>query len=278
MIKIWYNKTMITMIIALAVSCGVYCALNFAADWSVLWSAISAVGVFMAFQILFGIIIRKKIMAEMQKVQLILAEGQKKVQAKVQRWQMRPPGSIQAAQKEIADDMRIFVKMALAETENLSKFRLFVPMIDRQKATAQFQLNWMIKEFSKCDALMPKVLMADPTLVAIKMARMYMLKKPLEEITQVYTKGVRRLRYNQNVLLAACYSWILMKSEKVDEAFKALTEALKSSDNPTLKANHELLMNNRSAHFSNSGLGDQWYQLHLEEPKVKMQRQRSIYR
>lgn len=269
---------MITVIIAVAASCGVYSALHFAADWSNIWSIVSAIAAFMAIQILFGMFIRKKIMAEMQRVQLILAEGQKKIQAKVQRWQLRPPGSIQAAQKEIADDMRVFVKEALAATEGLSKYRLFVPMIGRQKATAQFQLNWMIKDFAKCDALMPKIIMADPTLAAMKMARMYMLKKPIEEIAAVYTKAARRVRYNQNVLLAACYTWILMKSDKVDEAFKALTEALKSSDNATLKSNHEVLMNNRGAHFSNSGLGDQWYQLHLEEPKVKMQRQRSVYR
>jgi hypothetical protein len=37
-------------------------------------------------------------------------------------------------------------------------------------------------------------------------------------------------------------------------------------------------MNNRVAHFNNSGLGDQWYSLLLEEPKVKMQRPRSVYR
>ncbi len=269
---------MLTLFIALLASGGTYAALHYAADWSVLWSVISSVGVFFALQLAFGIFIRKRIMAEMQSVQLILAEGQKKIQAKVQRWQMRPPGSIQAAQKEIADDMRVFVKEALVATENLSKYRLLVPMIERQKATAQFQLNWMIKDFTKCDALMPKIIMAEPTLAAMKMARMYMLKEPLEEITKVYNKAVRRVRYNQNVLLAACYSWILMKNDMDNEAFKALTEALKSSDNPTLKANHENLSNKRNAHFSNSGLGDQWYQLHLEEPKVKMQRQRSVYR
>ena len=37
-------------------------------------------------------------------------------------------------------------------------------------------------------------------------------------------------------------------------------------------------MNNRVGHFSNSGLGDQWYSLLLEEPKVHVQRQRSVYR
>jgi hypothetical protein len=37
-------------------------------------------------------------------------------------------------------------------------------------------------------------------------------------------------------------------------------------------------MNNRPAHFSNSGLGEQWYSLLLEEPKVRMQRQRQAFR
>ena len=69
-----------------------------------------------------------------------------------------------------------------------------------------------------------------------------------------------------------------MKRELIDEAFKALTAALKNSDNETLKQNHEHLMNNRVAHFSNSGLGDQWYSLLLEEPKVRQQRPRSVYR
>ena len=69
-----------------------------------------------------------------------------------------------------------------------------------------------------------------------------------------------------------------MQRNDSDGAFKTLTEALKKSDDATLKRNHEILMNNRVAHFSNSGLGDQWYSLMLEEPKVKMQRQRSVFR
>lgn len=269
---------MITVIIALAASCGVFSAAYFAADWSAGWSIASSVGFFMAFQIAFGLFIRKRITNDMQAVQLILADGQKKIQAKVQRWQMRPPGSIQAAQKEIAEDTRVFVREALAETMRLRKYRLYVPMIDRQIATARFQLNWMIKDFAAVDALMPKILMADPTLAAMKMARMHMLGKDIAEIGDVYRKAVRRVRYNQNVLLAGCYSWILMKADKVDDAFKVLTEALKSSDNAVLRQNHTHLMNNRPSHFSNSGLGDIWYQLHLEEPKVRMQRQRSVYR
>jgi predicted ATPase len=259
-----------------ASGCGAlaYCAADLGPGWSI---AIGVAG-FAAFQAVFGIVVRKRVTRDMEKVQLILTEGQKRLQQKMQRWQMRPPGSIQAAQKEIADDTRVFVKEALAETEALRKYRLWVPMIDRQMATAQLQLNWMIRDFKAVDRLMPQAMFLDPSTVAIKLAREQMLDAPIEQMEKTYAKGVRRLRYNQNVLLAAAWSWILVKRGKVDEAFKALTEALKNSDNEVLKRNHECLMNNRVAHFNNSGLGDQWYSLLLEEPKVKMQRPRSVYR
>jgi hypothetical protein len=52
-----------------------------------------------------------------------------------------------------------------------------------------------------------------------------------------------------------------------------LIEACEKMENETIKRNREHLANNRVGHFSNAGLGDQWYALHLEEPKVKMQRQ-----
>ena len=73
-------------------------------------------------------------------------------------------------------------------------------------------------------------------------------------------------------------SWIQVQKNDLDGAFKTLTEALKKSDNEALKRNHEALMNNRPAHFTNSAIGDQWYSLLLEEPKVRMQRPRSVYR
>jgi hypothetical protein len=214
----------------------------------------------------------------MDAVQAVLAAGQRRLQEKMQRWQLRPPGSVQAAQKEVADDTRVFVTEAIGKTECLRKYRFWVPLMGRQIATAQLQLCWMIKDFRRVDQLMPKAMFVDPTLSAIKIARMYMKGEPLPAMAKVYGKAVRRLRYNGNVLLAAAWSWIQVERGDVDGAFKTLTEALKKSDDATLKRNHEVLMNNRVAHFSNSGLGDQWYSLLLEEPKVKVQRQRSVFR
>ena len=269
---------MLTLIIALAVAGGGFAAAYYAGDWGLGWSISAGVASFGVFQGVFGFQIQKRVKRDMEAVQGILLAGQKKLQQKMQRWQMRPPGSLQAAQKEIFEDTKVFVKEALAQTETLRKYRLWVPMMDRQIATAQTQLSWMIKDFKTVDRLMPKVLCVDPTMSAIKMARMYMLERPLADIQKVYRKGAGRARYNGNVLLAAAMSWMQVQRGDADGAFKTLTEALKKSDNETLKRNHEQLMNNRVAHFSNSGLGDQWYSLFLEEPKIRAQHQRSVYR
>ena len=269
---------MITLIVAIAVGGGSFAALHYAADWGIGWSIFAGVLGFGVFQGVVGFLIQRRVKRDMEGVQKILMAGQQRLQQKMQRWQMRPPGSVQAAQKEIADDTRVFVKEALAQTETLRKYRLWVPMMNRQIATAQLQLSWMIKDFKTVDKLMPKALCIDPTMSAIKMARLYMLERPVAEIAKVYRKGVGRTRYNGNVLLAATMSWIQVQKGDADGAFKTLTEALKKSDNATLKQNHEHLMNNRVAHFSNSGIGDQWYSLLLEEPRIRAQRQRSMYR
>ena len=269
---------MIALFIAIAVAFGGFWAARGAADLGMGWSVFLSLVSFGVFQSVFGFFLQKKVKGDMAKVQGILEAGKKRLQQKMQRWQMRPPGSMQAAQKEIADDTRVFVRQALIETENLRKYRLWVPMIERQIATAQLQLNWMIKDFKRVDELMPKAMLLDPATVAIKLARQQMLGADIAAMEKTYRKGVRRLRYNQNVLLAATWSWILVNRDKVDDAFKVLTEALKNSDDATLKRNHECLMNNKVAHFSNSGIGDQWYSLFLEEPRIKMQRQRSVYR
>ena len=267
-------SVLISVVVGLAVGLGLGLTDTFGYGWST-FCGVLAFGVA---QFVSGRIIQKRVKAAMDSVQAVLVDGQKKLQAKMARWQMRPPGSIKAAQIEMARDQKVFVTEALARTESLRRFIPWVPMMSRQIATAQFQLHWMIKDFKKVDALMPKALFFDPTMSAMRLARMYMLNKPTEEIAKVYEKAVRRLRYNQNVLLAATYSWILVQRKDIDGAFKALNRALEKSDNETLKSNRDHLANNRVAHFSNTALGEQWYALMLEEPKVHQQRQRMQWR
>ena len=225
----------------------------------------------------------------MEAVMQIMREAQKAIEAKTRMWQFRPPGSIQEAQRIIESDMRTATLKAIAETSRLDKYKPWMMMVGRQAATAKLQLSWTIKDFKTVDELMPKALLVDPVSLTMKMARMQMRGDELDAIEKVYRKAVARSRYNDNVLPVACWTWILVKrstkeqdkakaDELVDRAFKVLVEALKKSDDDTLKRNHEALMNNNVAHFNNSGLGDKWYSLHLEEPKMRTQRQRSVYR
>lgn len=249
------------------------------------WSTFNGFVCFLATQGGISYYFTKRIKADMNAVQGIMAAAQRAVEAKTRQWMIRPPGSIQEAQRIIQNDMAAAARKALEETGKLAKYKPWVLLVEKQIATAQFHLNWMLKDFKAVDALLPKALLLDPASVAMKMARMQMLSAPLDEIEKVYRKATARARYNGNVLPAACWSWILVRrseaesdkakaDELIDRAFKALGEALKKSDNETLKRNHECLMNNRVPQFNNSGLGDQWYALHLEEPKIKTQRRR----
>ncbi len=75
-----------------------------------------------------------------------------------------------------------------------------------------------------------------------------------------------------------CYAWILLKQGKNDDAFTVLTNAKKKSENPVLVANWEALANGKIKQFSNAGLGEAWYALGLEMPKMQRVQQQPQYR
>jgi hypothetical protein len=235
--------------------------------WSVFWGLLT----FVVGQGGVGFLIQKRVKAGMGGVQKILEDGQKRLQMKVNQWQMRPPGSVKQAQLELEREQRVFVERALEASKGLERFNLWAPLMGRQLASLRIQLYWMIKDFKKVDALMPHALIVDPMMAAVKIARMHM--NGAEGVEKVFKKHTARLRYGDGVLLYALYSWILVQKKDFDGAHKVLIEACEKMENDTITRNREHLANNRVGHFSNAGLGDQWYALHLEEPKVKMQRQ-----
>ena len=242
-----------------------------AANWG--WSAFWGVLAFIAGQGAMGYFFQRRVKAAMAGVQKILEDGQKRLQFKVNQWQMRPPGSLKQAQQEMEREQRQFVERALEASKVLDRFNRWVPLMNRQSATMRLQLYWMLKDFKKVDDLLPKALIVDPLMAAVKIARMHM-KGEDEGIAKVFKKHTARLRYGQGSLLYGLYSWILVQKNDLDGAHKVLIQACEKMENDTIKKNREHLANNRVGHFSNAGLGDEWYALHLEQPKVKMQRQR----
>ncbi|MBR7180776.1 MAG: hypothetical protein IKD42_04115 [Kiritimatiellae bacterium] len=269
---------MITLAIACAAAGATFAVFYMVLGLSAGWSVFGAFALFASVQLAAGVFIRKKVKEVMDEVQRIMLAGREKIEAKTRRWQFRPPGSVKEAKNEIERDQRVFTLDAIRATEKMRRWKNWMPFLERQLATAQLQLRWILKDFDKVDELMARAIMIGPDMAAMKLARMQMKGESVEAMRKVYEKSAKRAKYNGNVLADACWSWILVKRGMADEAFKALTAALRKSDDAVLKTNREHLMNNRVSHFSNSALGERWYSLMLEEPKIRMQRPRQVYR
>jgi BMFP domain-containing protein YqiC len=237
--------------------------------WCVIWALLATAIV----QVVMGLILRKKIKADMDAVQQVLLNGQKKLQQKINQWQMRPPGSMKQAQMEIERDQRVYVEQALAASKRLEPYARWAMLMDKQIATMRMQLYYQIREFKKVDELLPKCVFMDPLTVAMKLSRLHM-RGENDEADKFFKKQSKRLRYGQGAILYALYSWILVQRKDVEAAHKLLVNACTRMENETLKANRDHLANNRVNQFSNAGLGDEWYALAVEQPRIKAQRAR----
>ena len=237
--------------------------------WSILWGLLA----FVAGQALATYLLSRRVKKDMTAVQTIMTEGQKRMQQKVHMWQTRPPGSLKQAQLEIERDQKRIVEQALAASAGLERFNRWMPMMNRQIATLRVQLYWSIKDFKRVDELLPDALFVEPMMATIKIARMYMLNDETAAIEKFFKKQIAKLRYGQGALLYLLFAWILVQRKDLDAANKLLIDAGKKMENDVVKSNREVLANNRANLFTNAGLGEEWYALHLEQPKVKTQRQ-----
>ena len=269
---------MYSILIACALASGVFSGLFFPGILGWGFSLALSVAAFVVAFILIQRLFKGPVMAVQAQMQERMAQGQAQIQSKVQRLQMRinSMGALKQAQTEVERDQRRLVEEALAYTKGLERFVGWIPLMDRQIASMRLQFYWALKDYAKVDELMDKALMVDPMLVAIKIARLYQRDVPSEQIAKVYASAVRRIRYNAGVPVFAVWSWILVKRNDIDGAFKVLTEAIGKTDNAVLKANHSALQNNRVTAFSNQSLGEQWFMLHLEEPRIRPQRARGF--
>ena len=93
------------------------------------------------------------------------------------------------------------------------------------------------------------------------------------KMDKFYRSKVRRFKGENRAFLASVYAWMKVKQGKEQEALKALLDSKKTTDHPAMMENIERLSNGKIKHYSNSGFGDMWYALGLEEPKIKPQRQ-----
>jgi hypothetical protein len=262
---------MLTLIISLALA-ALTGWISFELDQSKAWCIINSVAVFALCWIGIGLFIRKQINKINGKIQESMAEAQKKINRKLQMFQNRPGANVKSVQKTLEKDQNAAIMEALKATYQVDRYFKWNFLLKKQISTMRMMFYYQMKDFNNVDELMPQCLMLDPRAVAFKMARMY--KKKEDGIDKFFRKASRRAKGENAALLYGLYSWILVKNGESDKALKLLTDARKKVDHPTIVENREKLANGKVKQFSNSGLGELWYSLYLEEPKVKQKKMR----
>lgn len=242
--------------------------------WSLLWGALVLVGG----QLAMGWLLRRRMASVNDRVQAVLRQGQARMQAKVQRWRNKQMTNQKAAEAELAKDRDALIDEVQGILRPLGRYRLWVPLLGRQLATMELQFAWQRKDWARVDALLPRALLMDPMLSCIRLARLWQREAPTMELRKAFRKATRRARYGTTALLASAFAWMLVRRGETDEAYKVLVEADERNEHPVVKANRDALANNRLAHFSNAGFGEEWYALWLEEPKIKTRRMRDTGR
>ncbi|MBO5668177.1 MAG: hypothetical protein J6S43_03535 [Lentisphaeria bacterium] len=239
--------------------------------WGMGWGITCAVFALIVAWAILGLLLRLLINKRQMMIQNIMQIAQNKVNRQLEMFNRRPPSSVNAARQILEKIQFEAIRKSLAEMEGFKKFYLWNPMLYKQINAMKMQLHYQLREYSKVDALLPKSLLLDPQSLSIKLARMYKNNDP--KLDKFYKMKCWRFKGENGAFLASVYAWIKIRQEDTDKALEALQRARKTSDHPVLLENIDRLTNGKIKHFSNSGFGDNWYALALEEPKMKNQRQ-----
>ncbi len=239
--------------------------------WDWIWAIICGGVVFMICQLVIGLILRKQVMKVQLQIQGSMGQAQAQLNRKIQNMQQRPMSSVKAMQQMVEVEQAKVLRSSLEESKMLERFINWSPMMKRQIATMRMMLYYQLKDYAMVDELMPKCMLIDGQSISMKLARMY--RRNDDQLEKFFKKKSKRLKGKDCELVYGVYAWIQVKRQAYDKAIAALIDAKKKCDSPVINDNYERLVNGKQKHFSLAGLGDTWYILYLEEPKVKPQRQ-----
>lgn len=261
---------MLTLIISFCI--GSLCAWAVSNDHGTTAGVISGLGAMLIFQIAAGLLLRRMVNKKQMVVQDILIDAQNRIQKQINLFQKRPPSSQNAARQALEKIQNDAARKALEATEAFKPYYLWNIMLKKQINTMKMQLLFQLGEYKKVDEILPKCFLIDQQSLAIKLVRMYRTND--EKLDSFFMKRCSRTKGEARAFLCSVYAWMKIKQQQSDKALEALNMAKKVSDNPVVNSNIEHIANGRVRHYTNSGFGDAWYALGLEEPKaVKPQRQ-----
>jgi len=233
---------------------------------------------FIATFLLIGWLVRRKIAKVQKELEKIMLTGQQRIQRKVHQFQSKPGGNLKLIQRQLESDQKAIYQECLNFTPRLEPFKKWSLMMGRQIATLRMQFLYQLKEFEQVDAIlagsgfMKGPVYMEPMTVAMKIARQYK-NQDVEGASKTFKKKIKWFRGDRGTILYGVMTWILVKEGKTDEARELLVKAKEATGHPTFTHNWEQLSNDRMKAFSNSGLGEEWYGLYLENPpQPKQQR------
>jgi len=251
---------MYTFLVAIAAATAAY-AIGHSIEWGPTFAVLTFIGVLIYCFRKFG----KKLQAVVEEAQQIVLGGRAEVEKLIQRAQSKPMGSQkmleEKAEKMIADSVRTAL-ISLDTAEPLFKW---VAMGKRQISTVKMQWLYQIKAFDEADPLMAKAFEMDPLVIAMKMARAYM-KDADADLEPLFKRGTRKFKGDKGLILYSLMAWINLKRKNNERALEILVQAKERTESTVIRKNWEHVVNNKVHMFSNAGLGDAWYSLHLEKP------------
>ena len=237
------------------------------------WPALLAMLGFIAAVLPVNLWMKKRLEKIFGKVQSALQNSQDALRRKANQIQKGFSGSPKAIQRLLEQEQVGAAEEALTILDEVKPLYRWNVLAERQANTVRGQLYYQLKRFDDAEKYLKKGFVLDAFTLAMKLALAYM-KDEKQNLDKEFKKGIKRFKGDKALMLYALYSWILVKENRIDEAVVLLAKGKDETENEALKVNWEHLANGRVRNFSNAGLGDSWYALHLETPKIAKVRQR----
>lgn len=238
--------------------------------WGLGWGITCGIFSLLLAWVVLSLILRAAINRRQAAIQEIMQAAQNKINRQIEFFQRRQQSDMNGIRQTVEKIQFDAIRQSLAETEKFRGLYPWNPMLHRQINAMKLQLYYQLRDYAKVDELLPRALLLDVHSLAIKLVRMY--RKEDAKLDKFFHLRCGRMKGENGAFIASVYAWIKIRQGDAGKALEALRRAEKSSDNPTLLENIDRLSNNKVKHFSNSGFGDMWYALALEEPKIKRQR------
>ena len=265
---------MVTLLLSMLLAIIVWAALHFAAQWNA-WAVVLAVLVGIGGYVSAMLLIRRRITAIMGAIQSRITERTAALTRKYQ--QLGSKGGHPRHLMELArKDQAVMLAEALESTRRMDPYCKWIPLLDRQVNAVRVQFLYQLKKFEEVDRLLPRTLMTDPLLCCMKMCREYQRGEDAA-LQKTYNKYRKKFKVEAAIIYST-YAWMLLRKKQVDQARQVLLDGKKATEDEVIEQNWEHVMNDRADKFSNAGLGESWYALLLEEPKMPKQRVQRVYR